>query len=395
MSDVRLDLFRRAIDHIRQGTTDLADDVFRIDAADFHDRDVFDREFAILFRQTPLVACLSQDLPECGSFRIFEDAGVPLIVVRGKDGQVRAFLNVCPHRGGRIVRESSGRSARFSCSFHGWTFDNQGKAIGIPEKENFCGAVEAETDLFCYPAEERHGLVFVQLTPGEPIDLDTHLGEFGEQLELLDFDRASRVLDHDFPVAANWKYVIDTYFENYHVPVLHRDTLASAFDHKLRLFDHWGPHHRLSFPHVSTRDWLGKPEMEWPVDALPIAYFLFPNVVITLGTIASEFGTTISLHRLFPHSAGEMVTRLTQYVPGGLKSPEHRAEIDRNFETIHYVMDAEDYRVARESWPNIVNLPSHTSFAIGRNEIAVQNFHMNVADRIGSAGAKAGVSLEK
>ena len=58
-------------------------------------------------------------------------------------------------------------------------------------------------------------------------------------------------------------------------------------------------------------------------------------------------------------------------------------------------MDAEDYRVARESWPNIVKLPAHTTFAIGRNEIAVQNFHMSVADRIASAPAKGGVSLEK
>src|SRR2546423_14212793 len=101
---------------------------------------------------------MSNELTEPGSFRTFDDLGVPIVVVRGKDRKARAFLNICPHRGTRVVRAVSGKQSRFTCRFHAWTFDTEGKVVAIPEEKQFCGAYQDH--LTAIPCEERHGLIF-------------------------------------------------------------------------------------------------------------------------------------------------------------------------------------------------------------------------------------------
>jgi phenylpropionate dioxygenase-like ring-hydroxylating dioxygenase large terminal subunit len=90
-----------------------------------------------LFDTYPLVAGLSGDVPEPGSFIAQDAAGTPFILTRGHDGKVRAFLNACRHRGTRLIDQERGRVLRFSCPFHAWTYDLNGKLIGLPEKESF------------------------------------------------------------------------------------------------------------------------------------------------------------------------------------------------------------------------------------------------------------------
>jgi nitrite reductase/ring-hydroxylating ferredoxin subunit len=349
-----------------------------LDIAAYRDPDQFEEEFRKLFREGPQVACLSTDIAEPGSFRCFDDLGVPIVVARGKDGRVRAFLNICTHRGARLVREEHGKAMRFSCRFHGWTFDSQGEAIGLPEEEMFCGAIDARKSLISFPCEERHGLVFVQATAGSTMDLDAHLGDFGEPLELINLKEAHRVDEFSVRSNSNWKYALDTYFENYHLPVLHRDSFAKVFAHGLCLFDTWGPHHRFTFPHADVRKYIGAPEDEWPVESLPVTYFLFPNTIISVGSV-SKIGGSLTLNRLFPPSVGENVTRIVACAQNGVPGPEHIAEIERSLVSIRGAVIDEDYSVTNEAYPALGELPNGWEFAYGRHEIGVQYMHNNFA----------------
>jgi len=186
---LRRELARDLVENQRQGTTALAPGVLFEDVAFFLDPARFPAERQTFFLDMPLVACLSADLPEPGSYRTFDDAGVPILLTRGKDGQVRAFLNVCPHRAARIVRDERGKAGRFTCRFHGWTFDNAGQAIGIPEESRFCGEIGEQKHLVPLPTEERYGLVFVMATPGAEKDLDTHRGSARREAERGPFKR--------------------------------------------------------------------------------------------------------------------------------------------------------------------------------------------------------------
>jgi nitrite reductase/ring-hydroxylating ferredoxin subunit len=378
LREIRAQLARRVVTHLKNDTTDLAPTVMHDEVGFYVDPELYAREQRKLFHETPLVVCLSGDLPKPGSFFLFEDVGVPILVWRGRDGQVRAFLNICAHRGARLCREASGEAGRLSCRFHGWTYASDGAVVGVPEEEHFCGEIDRNRQLVPVPAEERHGVVFVQAQAGSRMDLDAYLGAFEPELAALNLGAATRVHETEFRVACNWKYALDTYFENYHVAALHRETFAPHFLHKVRLFDAWGGHHRLTFPHRGAYDWIDKPEAEWPIDTLPIAYFLFPNTVIPLGTIATPNGSYFSINQIFPLAVGEMMTRYSIYAPRGVQSPEHLADITRAFETSKRVIGEEDYDLAGESYPALSALPGGTTFPIGRNEIGVQNFHQSV-----------------
>src|ERR1700756_2828460 len=100
MKEVRLALGRRVVAHLKAGTTDLASGAFENDIAAYRDPALFTREYRKLFREMPLVVCLTKDLEQPGSFQLFDDLDIPILVWRGKDGKVRAFLNICGHRGG-------------------------------------------------------------------------------------------------------------------------------------------------------------------------------------------------------------------------------------------------------------------------------------------------------
>ncbi len=377
LRELRRELTRKIVDFARRGTTDLAPEVMDVDVSFFLDPQLYEQEFQRLFRETPLVACVSSDLPEPGSYRVFDDVAVPMLIVRDKDGRVRSFLNVCPHRGARVVRDACGKASRFTCRFHGWTFDAAGRAVGVPEEGQFCGKIDDRKRLVPCPAEERHGLVFVQATPDSTMDLDAHLGQFGRELEKLGMAQAVAVKQDEVTVRSNWKYTIDTYFENYHLPSLHRDTFARVFAHNLCMLETWGPHQRFTFPQRSIHEWKDKPESEWDVDSLPAQHLIFPNTVLTLGSV-SRTGSLITMHRLFPKSVGDLTTKITLFAPSGRPSAEDLEQIDANFRSIMAAVVNEDYSVTGESYLGLSHLPPGTKFPVGRQEIGTQNFHRNV-----------------
>jgi nitrite reductase/ring-hydroxylating ferredoxin subunit len=375
-------LARTAVEYARRGATAEAPSVLQEDVRFFTDPALYAREFQKFFRETPLVACLSNELPEPGSYRVFDDVGVPIVVMRGKDGKVRAFLNICPHRGTRVVRTEYGKASRFTCRFHGWTFDNTGQVIGIPDEQQFCGDIDAQKHLTECPAEERHGLVFVQATANSTMDLDAHLGAFGLELELLELQKAPPALYGEVTSPANWKYTLDTYFETYHLNSLHRDTFKGLFS-SLCVFDTFGPHHLYTFTPFTIHDWVDMPEVDWPVDLLPLQYFLFPNVVLSVGSV-SRTGSTVTMHRLFPGSVGEVTNKVAFCPWGGVRSAEHQAELEGNFEKVMFANREEDYSVTGESWSGFASLPPGTRLPVGRLEIGVQNFHKNMHRLMGS-----------
>jgi len=375
---LRRSLAGALVDNVAAGETALAPTVLHEDVAFYRDPSRFTVEQQRLFRETPLVACLSADLPGPGSYRTFDDAGAPMLITRGRDGQVRAFLNICPHRAARIVRDSSGTASRFSCRFHGWTFDAAGNVVGIPEEAQFCGEIAENKRLRACPAEERHGLVFVLANPdpGARMDLDAHLAGMDDDLAAIGLASAQIVHADVLSVDANWKYGLDTFFETYHLNALHRETFRGLFS-PVCVFDTFGPHHRYTFAPLGIDDWPGMAVDQWPVDMIPLQYFLFPNTIISVGSTSPK-GLTANVHQIFPTSAGHFHSRLSYCAMGAAADPAHREEIERAYRTARAALVNEDYSVAAESHAGLAALPAGTTLPVGRREIGVWNFHRNI-----------------
>ncbi|MFN8160801.1 MAG: aromatic ring-hydroxylating dioxygenase subunit alpha [Solirubrobacterales bacterium] len=193
-----------------------------LDAAMYFDPEVARREQRAIFGRTWQIAGHVSDLPEAGS-RLTASAGSEsVLVVRGKDDELRAFRNVCRHRGRRLVTERTGCARAIRCAYHGWTYALDGSLLGAPEIRGFQGGLDrAALGLHEARVEVLSGLVFVNLDPGAT-PLAELVGDLAERLEPYDIPSLLRSKGaEDHRQGANWKIVADNYLEGYHVPIAH------------------------------------------------------------------------------------------------------------------------------------------------------------------------------
>ncbi len=134
-----------------------------------------------------------------------------------------------------------------TCPFHGWTYDFEGKLIGLPGEKGFEGIDREELGLMRVPVAEWHGMIFVKASPGdEEIDVEGFLGSFAPELAQLDFANARPVIKSRLEVDANWKLALDTYGESYHFATLHPATIGRMSYTDVMFYDSYPPHHRLA-----------------------------------------------------------------------------------------------------------------------------------------------------
>ena len=159
LHETQVKLARQALHLLDTKTNCLAKTVVHNPVANYIDPDRLRREQTLLFRGHPLVIGASCQLREPGDYVTDDFSGVPVLAVRGQDGAVRAFLNVCRHRGAKVV-DGCGRIKRnFVCPYHAWSYDTDGRLVGIPDRASFDDLDSAEHGLVELPAVEKYGLV--------------------------------------------------------------------------------------------------------------------------------------------------------------------------------------------------------------------------------------------
>lgn len=197
-----------------------------VPAAPYHDARWFDLERDAIFRRTWLNVGHVCELPEPGCFivRELDFAGASIIITRGKDRQIRAFHNVCTHRGTQLTQEKEGKRATFSCPYHMWTFSNDGRFLSAPDFERFHIAEKSSCDLVKVSMDVCAGLIFVNLDREPRQSLPEFLGRMGEMISTLPIARATTYDEYVYDIDANWKVTFDNFQENYHLRFVHRRT---------------------------------------------------------------------------------------------------------------------------------------------------------------------------
>lgn len=189
----------------------------------------FAAEREAIFRRTWLMVGHVSELAEPGRFivREIEAAPASVLIVRGTDGTLRAFHNVCTHRGTRLVAEESGQARRFSCRYHMWTYGEEGQLLAMPEEERFfvdkaaCGLKKVAID-------QCGGLIFINLAHEPETDLRTFLGPLTGMIEAMPVARATTFHEYAYEIAANWKVCYDNFQENYHIRFIHPRSIGNS-----------------------------------------------------------------------------------------------------------------------------------------------------------------------
>jgi nitrite reductase/ring-hydroxylating ferredoxin subunit len=373
--NTQIELARQVFAHIDNKSTASSKQLLRLPIAAYTDRAQLQREKQELFLQYPLVMGFSCQMREPGSYLTEDSCGVPLLVTRARDGAVRAFRNVCSHRGAKIALEPCGHIRRnFTCPYHGWSYDDTGQLVGLPDQDSFDGLDRADYGLVELPAAEKYGLVWVRATPGEAIDIDHDLGGLGPELGSFGFEKYHHYETRSLRQKINWKIAIDTFLEPYHFGVLHKDTVGPIFIPNLCLFDGFGPNLRETLPRRSITEIRGRPENEWDlITHTALVYQLFPNTVLVMQA------DHVEIWRIFP--AGDKVDEclifLDFHVPEAPDTDSARRHWDRNMDLAIRTVVEEDFPTG-ETMQAAFGAGSHDHVVIGRNEPALRHFQRSV-----------------
>ena len=374
-------LVRRLLDHIENGTTDLADTVLEVPADSYTSPERLAEEVDALFLGQPLVLCLSGALPRPGSYRTVDLCGTPVLVTRAADGRVRAMANVCRHRGVRVV-DGAGEARRLTCPFHAWVYDLEGNLVGVPAADNFGELCREEKGLVELPVTEGYGLVVGRLRPGPPVDIDAYLGpDLAAELAMLDFADWEPYTDaHVHRVGANWKVTLDTFRENYHFDYLHRTTLKDYAYGGVLTFDALGPHLRNCSAIRSIDELRDRPEDGWGevTPYFSYQYQLFPNTSLTFDS------RHIELWQIVPDGPAGTEVVHTAYMRPGLPDEERQRLAEMAPWICETVVDGEDFWVAARTEPGLRTGLVET-VVFGRNEPALQHLHRGFASALAAA----------
>lgn len=378
-------LLRKQIDVVRNGTQ-MADTTLPLHKSIYTSDTRHQAEKEHIFLNQPLVAGLSGDLPEPNTMFVFDAAGPSILVTRGKDGTVRAALNMCTHRGAKLVDQTepwSGKAKKITCPFHAWSFDMSGGLIARPGEEGFSNCEIGGRNLIEVPCVEHLGLIFVRANPdGDPIDVKAHLGSFAGQLAQIEFAKAEPVKKGVLLTNSNWKFALDTYGESYHFATLHKSSIAKVNYNDKCTYEEYDRHHRVNFPKIFVGDLLDKDEADWPQTNYGGVHFLFPNTVIFFGAIVPGVFFT-QIFRLFPDGVGNTKCHFAVYAPFGVESEEHLQQCIATYDATAPVVQNEDFWVASNGYKNLLTAPKDFHVVLGANEIALHNVHRNIAATIG------------
>lgn len=350
------------------------------DPSAYVDPDRFAIEQRVLFREGPVFFSMSADLPEPGAWRAMRFDGIPIVVVRQKDGSLRALVNICRHRGAPLVDPTgAGDGLRaFSCPYHAWTYELDGALRTRPAANDAFDDVTDNCDLLARPVAEKYGMVFVRPVGDEPIDVDAVLG--GAEDDLAAFNLGdyvhveSRTREWDF----NWKFLYDTFTETYHIRTLHRDSLGGTF-HPESIFEPFDRNLLLIGVRADVDTEFTKPREEQSL--LPygtIQYFLVPT-----GLIVHQVDH-LEVWNIEPLDVGR--TRLTTsvYAPTAPTSERSRQYFVKNLELLLHVTETEDFPLVEEIQRNLAS-GAIDQLVYGKIEPALSHLHHEINKAVDAA----------
>jgi phenylpropionate dioxygenase-like ring-hydroxylating dioxygenase large terminal subunit len=224
----------------------------------------YERERSAIFGRAWLNVGRVEQLARVGSYftREIDAARTSVIIVRAPDG-VRAFHNICRHRGNKLVwqdypgEETAGTCRQFTCKYHGWRYGLEGELNFVQQEGEFFDLDKADYGLAPVRVDTWEGFIFVNLDNSDSTPLRDYLGELGRGLEGYPFGEMTQVYKYRAEVGSNWKLFIDAFTEFYHAPVLHARQAVSEESAKLQGFGYEALAYDIDGPHAMVSSWGG------------------------------------------------------------------------------------------------------------------------------------------
>src|SRR4051812_21169000 len=373
----RGDRIRRALDHLRNDTTEEFDSVVPFGPEQYRDPEIARRERDLVFGRVPSLVAHASELPKPGDFLTLQMPRNKVIVVRQKDGSVKSFVNLCRHRGALLEEQEKGRCRLFSCGYHRWSYDTDGSLRAITRDNTFGEIDRSQYGLVELPTEERHGLIWMVDDADAEIDVASWLGP-----EVDDILAGYRLQDliafrsEAFDEPANWKLMQDAFTDNYHIQYAHPNTAGKHVHTNVQVVEDFGRHARMLSPRKKIDRWLEEDPGDRDLGRYVIdGHFLLPN-----STLLRQPDDHFELLTFRPHSTDpsrcrmEMRMLVPSLETSGMTREKWEEAWEKNWKILLAVLHQEDFPLLRAAQTGLVSADAG-GMLLGRNEVVNQIFH--------------------
>ena len=348
----------------------------RLDPAVYHDPAILELEKSRIFRRLPLCLGYADQLREPGSVLARDLLGLPLLMTRDRAGEIHVLLNVCRHRGARMVKDENEvcRHSGLSCPYHAWTYELNGALRGVPKPEAFPLVDKRLSGLRKLPSVVRHGFIWAILDPAQTdLDVASFLGDIDHDLATLGLGEHYFFRQRVQRRATNWKLMLDAFQETYHIKKLHAPTIAPFFTDVNPAGEAVGLHTRILVGRDRLADAENLPPEQWDCRRhATLTHVIFPNsLLIYHPDSTSHMG-------MFPTGPNEMTFVHTMFIPEEAKTGKQIAHWDRNFTMIDGgVFSAEDLFISEQIQIGVAS-GANDALVFGRQEHHLRRFHEHV-----------------
>lgn len=377
------DLVHRLDQARRTQTREEGEQSGTVPVSHYTDSSHWQQEQGALFGQWPIVAAHSSEIPT-GSALPFDALGVPIVLTRAADGRVRAFLNVCRHRGMALIAGSGSEPAKAKackalvCPYHAWTYELDGQLRHRLHAQTFDGIDPATLDLVELPCDEASGLVVVKRSPGAAFSAEAFLQGLGAHMDWMGLPRMTVFRKVDQVYQANWKLTVDAFLEGYHIRVLHRDTIYPFFADAYTVNLHAGPHQDSLVARRAAFEAFEPPQGR---DAL--CKLATPTQLVFPNTFLIWHPDYVSLIGMFSPAPDQVRWVHTMLIPPDRTGDDWTAHWEKTFQLIEQTVFQKEDIATAVAIQRGLSSGANTHFHLGRLEHEVLRFHRNVDDALG------------
>lgn len=346
-------------------------------ASHYTDPQWFADEQHALFRSQPLYVGLSAECIARGSYLTRNLGGIPIAIVRQRDGSLRAFVNACRHRAHPVFPENSGGPLRrVVCPYHAWTYGIDGTLVDRPHSFDAFEDLARDTSLVQRAVQEKHGLIYAHPTSNEPFDIDDQLHGMQEEFGQYGIETAHHIETRTSTWNMNWKLLLDTFLEGYHVQFLHQKTIDPVF-FPHQMYDSFGPLPRIIGVRRSIMEQLtSSPKEDWRLFPHASAvYVMVPNALVMYQ------GDHIETWRVEPIDANTTRSYTSMFSPSPPQTEKANRYWEKNLEVLWTVATTEDFPAQEHIHKNLLS-GAVEDVVYGRLEPALIRVHQTVNDAV-------------
>ena len=374
---------RELLNHLDTRVTDQYPDIAKFEAMDYQDPVRAELERDRIFGEVPFIVAHSSEVARTGDFISLDLPRNKVVVVRQRDGSVRAFINACRHRGAQLVTEDSGTCRIFSCPYHRWSYGINGELRSVTLNNTFGEFDRSTSGMIEIPVEERHGFVWAIDNAEREIDVAAWLGpEMDVVMAEYEIDRLISVDPHTYQRPVNWKIMQDGFLDNYHVKYAHPNTAGKMLHTNAVTLDDLGRSFWFLTARKSIDQFIGQ-DLEWTkeMEGHTIeSCFLAPN------TMLLKHATHFELLTFRPVGAapGQSIMQMRIMAPSvedsGITEEHWHKRWAKNWGLLIAILHDEDFPILDSSQSALASLDAGTML-LGRNELASHLFRREV-DRL-------------